>query len=306
MTDDPRVQELLDALHDSDATPEEVCRSCPELLPVVRHRWRRMCRIQHDLDVIFPPSSENVAAPPAHPPDEPSMPQIPGHEVTAVLGRGGMGIVFRARHVRLNRPVAVKMLLAGAYAEPHERGRFQREAEAIASLRHPNIVQVYDVGEVDDRPYFTMEYVEGGSLAQKLAGTPLPARTAADVLAALAAAVHSAHTAGIVHRDLKPGNVLLTADGTPKVGDFGLARRLGGNAGLTRTGIALGTPSYMAPEQAQGKHDAEGPATDVYALGAILYEVLTGRPPFKGETGEETLRQVTSQEPVHPDRKSVV
>src|SRR5262245_42661879 len=306
MSDDARVQQLLDRLHDSDATPEEVCESCPELLPVVRHRWWMMRRVRPDLDEIFPPSPAYVGALPAHQADEQSLPKIPGHEVTSVLGRGGMGIVFRARHLRLNRLVAVKMLLAGAYAESHERGRFQREAEAIASLRHPNIVQVYDVGEVDDRPYFTMEYVEAGSLAQKLAGTTPPARRAADILACLAAAVHSAHSAGIVHRDLKPGNVLLTADGTPKVGDFGLARRLGGDAGLTRTGIALGTPSYMAPEQVQGKHDAEGPATDVYALGAILYEVLTGRPPFKGETGEETLRQVTSQEPVHPDRKSVV
>jgi len=298
MTDDPRVQELLDALHDSDATPEEVCGSCPELLPVVRDRWRQVRRLRADLDAMFPSS---VPAP-QQPPNWTVLPHIPGHEVEAFLGRGGAGIVFRARHLRLNRPVAVKMLLAGAYAEPHERGRFQREAEAIASLRHPNVVQVYDVGEVDGRPYFTMEFVEGGSLAQKLAGTPLPAREAAELLATLAAAVHAAHTAGIVHRDLKPGNVLLTADGTPKVGDFGLARRLGGDAGLTRTGIALGTPSYMAPEQVQGKHDAEGPATDVYALGAILYESLTGRPPYKGETGEETLRQVASQEPVHPSR----
>jgi serine/threonine-protein kinase len=213
-----------------------------------------------------------------------------------------MGIVFRARHVGLNRQVAIKMLLAGAYAQPNERERFRREAEAVARLRHPNVVQVYDVGEEDGRGYFTMEYVDGGSLAQKLACSPMPARAAAELLTVLAAAVHAAHTAGIVHRDLKPGNVLLTTDGTPKVGDFGLARRLDGDSELTGTGVAIGTPSYMAPEQVEGKSDEVGPAIDVYALGAILYELLTGRPPFKGETGEETLRQVVSQDPVAPSK----
>src|SRR5262245_24855035 len=170
MADDPRVQELLDALHDSDATPEEVCGSCPELLPVVRDRWRQLRRLRADLSVLFPPSGPATR----QRPDWTVLPEIPGHEVEAVLGRGGAGIVFRARHVRLNRPVAIKMLLAGAYAQPTEQERFRREAEAVASLRHPNVVQVYDVGEVDGHPYFTMEYVDGGSLAQKLAGTPLP------------------------------------------------------------------------------------------------------------------------------------
>ncbi len=235
-------------------------------------------------------------------PEGMALPRIPGYEVEAVLGRGGMGVVFRARHLPLRRVVALKMLLAGPYAGPHERERFRREAEAVARLRHPNVVQVYDVGDSDGRPYFTMEYIEGGSLAEKLAGTPQPARQAAQLLATLAGAVQAAHQAGIVHRDLKPGNVLLTADGTPKVTDFGLARRLDGEESLTWTGTAVGTPSYMAPEQARGEKAANGPATDIYALGAILYELLTGRPPFRAESATATLQQVLTDEPVSPTR----
>jgi hypothetical protein len=222
--------------------------------------------------------------------------------VEAVLGRGGMGVVFRARHLRLNRPVALKMALDGAYARPRDKDRFQREAEAVAQLRHPNVVQVYDVGDVDGRPYFTMELVDGGSLARKLMGQPQPARQAAQLAATLAGAVQAAHACGIVHRDLKPSNILLTPDGTPKISDFGLARRLDGGAGLTQTGVAVGTPSYMASEQARGRPDAVGPAVDVYALGAILYELLTGRPPFKGETAAETVHQVIFEDPVAPSR----
>src|SRR5262249_729266 len=158
--------------------------------------------------------------------------------------------------------------------------------------RHENIVRVYDVGDHDGRPYFTMEFVEGGSLAEKLAGAPQPARPAAALLATLAAAVQVAHQGGIVHRDLKPSNILLTAGGAPKIRDFGLARRREGGAGLTQSGALLGTPSYMAPEQARGQTRAIGPPTDTYALGAILYELLTGRPPFRAETAAETMQQV--------------
>jgi serine/threonine protein kinase len=300
MAEDPRLRRLLDELLDSQATPEEVCRSSPELLPEVRARWRRVCRVRAELDALFPPPPEPGL--PTLPLEGTALPQVPGYEVEAVLGRGGMGVVFRARQVSLNRAVALKMALAGAYAGPHERARFRREAEAVAALRHPNVVQVYDVGEADGRPYFTMEYAEGGSLAQKLAGTPQPARQAAALLATLAEAVQAAHQSGVVHRDLKPGNVLLTGDGTPKLSDFGLATLLGAGGGLTRTGAALGTPSYMAPEQARGDKGAVGPAADVYALGAILYDLLTGRPPFRGETEAETVLQVLSQEPVPPSR----
>ena len=289
MPDDPRVQQLLQELLASDATPEVVCASCAELLPVVRERWRQVVRTRAELDAMFPPETDSTSAQLTPHPDDNPFPDIPGYEVEAVLGTGGMGVVFKARHVRLNRVVALKMALAGAYAGARERERFQREAESIAALRHPNVVQIHDVGDSHGKPYFTMEYVEGGSLAEKLAGTPLPVRNAAALLANLAAAVHAAHASGIVHRDLKPANILLAADGTPKISDFGLARRLGGEAGLTRTGTALGTPSYMAPEQAKGTTGAVGPSADVYALGAILYELLTGRPPFRAESPLDTL-----------------
>src|SRR5262249_38129567 len=231
-----------------------------------------------------------------------ALPQIRGYEVQGVLGRGGMGVVYKAWHRRLHRAVALKMLLAGPYARPEELERFLREAEAVAGLRHANVVQAYDMGDLEGRPYFTMEYVEGGSLAQKLAGTPQPADQAAALVATLAEAIEAAHQTGIVHRDLKPANILLTADGTPKVTDFGLARRLDGGGALTVTGVPVGTPSYMAPEQGQGNGDAIGPATDVWALGAILYGMLTGRPPFQAETAAATLQQVLAEEPVPPSR----
>jgi serine/threonine-protein kinase len=303
MVDEPRVQQLLDEIFDTERTPEEVCGPCPELLPEVRRRWQRMRLVEAELEAMFPTTAPGQGAgspAPGHP--VPDLPRIPGYEVEAVLGHGGMGVVYQARHLRLGRTVALKMLLAGAYAGPRELARFQREAEAVAGLRHANIVQVYDVSDHEGRPYFTMEFVEGGSLAQKLAGMPQPARQAAALAATLAEAVQAAHQAGIVHRDLNPANVLLTADGTPKVTDFGIARRLGGEAGPTLTGVPLGTPGYMAPEQAAGRARAIGPATDVYALGAILYELLTGRPPFRAETAGETVLQVISQEPASPSR----
>ncbi len=303
MAGDPRVQELLEELLESGNTPEEVCRHSPELLPQVLKRWRRLHACDAQVDAWFPaPGRSSPLGTRGSVEPGADLPQIPGYDIEQLLGRGGMGVVFRARHLRLNRIVALKMALAGAYAGAHERERFQREAEAVAGLRHPNVVQIHDVGDSDGRPYYTMEFVDGGSLAERLSGTPMPARQAAHLVRTLASAVEAAHKGGIIHRDLKPSNVLLTADDTPKIGDFGLARRQADVATLTLSGARVGTPSYMAPEQARGLTHALGPGLDIYALGAILYELLTGRPPFRAETAAETERQVIAQEPVPPSR----
>ncbi len=229
-------------------------------------------------------------------------PSIPGYEILGTLGRGGMGVVYKARQSGLNRLVALKMIIGGSHAGSRQLARFRIEAEAVAQLKHPNIVQIYDIGEVDDMPYVSLELLEGGDLDDRLAGTPQPGVQAAELMATLARAVHAAHQARIVHRDLKPANVLLTADGVPKITDFGLAKRLESDDNQTNSGDIMGTPSYMAPEQAMGRTKDVGPAADIYALGAILYEVLTGRPPLKGETVIETVRMVVHEEPVPPSR----
>jgi serine/threonine-protein kinase len=225
---------------------------------------------------------------------------IPGYEILGELGRGGMGVVYQARQTRLNRLVALKMILAGGHAGEQDLARFKIEADAIARLQHPHIVQIYDIGEQGGLPYFSLEYCPGGSLASKLDGTPWPARQAARLVETLARATHAAHQAGIIHRDLKPANVLLTADGTPKITDFGLAKRLDQSQQQTASGAIVGTPSYMAPEQAGGRRRDIGPQTDVYALGAVLYELITGRPPFRAATALETLVQVVEQEAAPP------
>jgi tetratricopeptide (TPR) repeat protein len=253
--------------------------------------------------------------------------QIPGYEILGELGRGAMGVVYKARQVKLDRVVALKMILAGGHASADDLARFQREAEAVARLQHPNIVQIFEIGEQDGRPFVALEFVDGGTLQKQVNGRPQPPRAAARLVETLARAVQFAHERGIVHRDLKPGNILLSRiedrgsrieeeknrssgdprssildlrSSMPKITDFGLAKRLDDESGQTASGDILGTPSYMAPEQAAGKAAAVGPAADVYALGAILYDLLAGRPPLRGESVLDTLQMVRSLDPVPP------
>jgi hypothetical protein len=253
----------------------------------------------HTVDQL--PAPDSLPPEPGKPAVEEALPRpdIPGYEILDILGRGGMGVVYQARQTQLDRLVALKMILVGGHAGPDELTRFRTEAEAIGRLQHPNIVQIYEVGQHNGLPFLCLEFCPGGSLAQKLDGTPLPPAEAARLVETLARAIEAAHQKQIVHRDLTPGNVLLAADGQLKVTDFGLAKKLDA-AAQTRSGAIMGTPSYMAPEQAGGKLRQIGPATDVYALGAILYELLTGRPPFRAATSLDTILQVVAEEPVPP------
>ena len=228
------------------------------------------------------------------------MPRVPGYEILGELGRGGMGIVYKARQSQLDRTVALKVIRGGRVASADELQRFQLEAEAAAQLDHPHIVPVYEVGAADGQHYFSMGYVAGESLQEKLRGGPLPPREAAALVQTIAGAVHFAHQKGIVHRDLKPANVLIDGKGQPRITDFGLAKRSETDASLTATGQVLGTPSYMPPEQAAGRLAAVGPRSDVYALGGMLYSLLTGRPPFQAASLMETLKLVLEEEPVAP------
>ncbi len=224
-------------------------------------------------------------------------------ELLERLGKGGMGVVYKARQTEIDQVVALKMILAGAYAEPHDLERFRVEAAAVARLKHPNVIAFYEFDHYDGRPYFTMEYVAGGSLADRLAsGVAFTQDDAAKLVETLARAMHAVHQVQVVHRDLKPANVLLGTDQIPRITDFGLAKLLDAQDGQTATGVVMGTASYMAFEQAMGKNKAINAATDVYALGAILYELLCGRPPFQGADRNETLKLVCSQEPMPPSR----
>jgi serine/threonine protein kinase len=227
-------------------------------------------------------------------------PWLDEYERLEEIGRGAKGVVYKARQAGLNRVVALKMVLAGAHASADELARFRREAEGLARLRHPNVVQVYAVGDEDGLPFFSMEYAEGGSLARRIGGKPQPARQAAAWMEAVARGVHHAHEQKLIHRDLKPGNVVLTADGVPKVMDFGLAKWLEKTTGTTQDGDIRGTPSYMAPEQAAGRLDQIGPRTDVYGLGAILYELLTGQAPFRARSRIDVLKQIQERDPPRP------
>jgi len=336
MSDEATLDDLIslwerERARGRDLSAAELCPDRPELAPEL---GRRIQAVQH-LNSLACPDTGLASTAPGEPAAEGakdsggSLPSVPGYEVVGELGRGGMGVVYRAVHRVLKRTVALKMILVGSTAGPTQLERFRIEAEAAARLQHPNIVQIYDVGQLQGRPFFALELMEGGTLGKWLKDGPADPGEAAGLVATLARAMYYAHQRGVVHRDLKPANILLACRGdhlpgenqslpgdqqpgqpcprlaelVVKVSDFGLAKLLvESEAGLTHTGSVLGTPSYMAPEQAAGRTREVGPPADIYALGAILYELLTGRPPFRGETVLETARQVIHEEPVPPTR----
>jgi serine/threonine-protein kinase len=276
-----------------DPTPESLGVTDPAILELVRQHIDRQRRLYAILDA--PRTNPNEADRTSEP-----LPFFPGYEIESEVGRGGMGVVYKARDKELDRLVAIKTIAGGEFATAAQRERFRAEAHAVARLQHPNIIAIHAIHEHERRPYLALEFADGGNLAQRLADKPMHTGQAAELVETLATAVQAAHREGIIHRDLKPSNVLLTADGVPKLSDFGLAKLLDTDSRQTRTGQPLGTPSYMAPEQTGERADRVGPQTDVYGLGAILYEALTGRPPFLGGSAMETMRLLNSTEVVPP------
>ena len=289
---------------------EELCRDQPEFAVELRELWGAVMVADavaaHSMTI---PVASNAELLQPHPGPLSAMadfrPEGQGgtmgdYEILEELGRGGMGVVYKARQVSLGRIVALKMILRGALAAAADMARFRTEAEIVARLEHPQIVPLYEVGEFNGQPYFSMKFVAGTTLAKRLAEGPLPAREAAEILAPICRAIDFAHRQGLLHRDLKPSNILIDEAGRPHVTDFGLAKRMTGDGSLTRTGAVIGTPSYMAPEQAAGGRGEIGPASDVYSLGTILYQLLTGRPPFQAASPVDTVLMVLEQEPLAP------
>jgi len=307
---DERLAELVGRMFDElrqGKTPDvhEHARAAPDLAEELRSLWAAIlvadCAASvpaDDLELTTPNALEFAARTGGAAIDLPR--RFGDFELLSELGRGGMGIVYRARQLSLDRIVALKMILGGRLAPAADLARFRAESRSVAQLNHPQIVPVYEVGEEAGQPYFTMKYVDGTTLARRLAEGPMPAREAAAILAPVARAIHYAHEQGVLHRDLKPSNILLDVDGGPHVSDFGLAKRVEGNDPLTLTGAILGTPCYMAPEQAAGTRGKLGPASDVYSLGTMLYQMLTGRPPFQAASPVDTVLLVLEQDPLPP------
>jgi predicted Ser/Thr protein kinase len=288
--------------------PDELCRECPELLEELQQSLQSMAGIDavlaepaavhHDSRSEDSPTWNESPVIATDVQIEPFV--VPGYEILGELGRGGMGMVYKARQLALNRLVALKMLLPRRALPAQARRRFMQEAMIMALLQHPNVVQIYEIIERNNDPLLVMEYVSGGDLAERLNGRVMMPQAAAKLVAVLARTVQAAHSLGVVHRDLKPTNILLTEDGTPKICDFGVAKWCDSPNEGTQTGQVLGTPSYMAPEQLRDAQLKPGPLVDVYALGAILYEVLTGTPPFHAENALDTFHLVVTQEPASP------
>jgi serine/threonine protein kinase/WD40 repeat protein len=314
MPDSEAFDELLDRWEEEfeqgrELSPEELCRDHPDYLDSARKYIRALKAVGSGAAETGPSTEGEGTLPGAPTSPRHGQPAIPGYEIIGELGRGGMGVVYRARQTSLKRLVALKMVLREDIASPDGIARFRAEAEALGQLQHPNIVQVYDVGEIGGHPYFALELVPGGSLHARLeAGPALSPREAAELIRTVARAVHFAHEQGFVYRDLKPGNILLGPGGEPKVTDFGLVKRWGDSALTAETAIrtasgeVLGTPGYMAPEQASGDAREFGPGIDIYALGAILYELLTGSTPFVGQSLYELLDQIAHSTPLAPGR----
>ena len=302
---DQRLAELLvdltDRAHQGEAVDiDAVGREHPDLAMELRELWGAVMVA----DAAGSHSQEDVLE---TQPQEDSLRatlELPcrfaDYELIREIGRGGMGIVYEARQISLNRTVAIKMILRGTLASEADHERFRAEAEAAARLDHPGIVPVYEVGEQDERAYFCMKYVKGQTLSEILAEGPMRPREAARILSAVSRAIHFAHEHGVLHRDLKPSNIVIDPEGQPHVMDFGLAKQVSDSASLTRTGAVLGTPAYMAPEQAAGARGDVGPVSDVYSLGSILYHMLTGRPPFQARTPVDTVLKLLEQDAVPP------
>ena len=325
MSFDPHVSEILlnweDArAHGRDLSAEELCRTCPELIPQVADRIRALRAMTPVLDLTS--FGEDATSPvPGLGPVPLDAGSLPGFTLLAELGRGGAGVVYQARQTALDRLVAIKMLMGGTFAGEVALARFRSEARTLAQLHDPHIVQIHDIGSYQGSPYFVLEFLDGGSLAELAAAGPADPDESARLLEVIARTVHKVHCAGIVHRDLKPGNVLLQRLGPdvrepppgavelrgqwvlPKITDFGLARAVEDERHLTSTGMIIGTPAYMAPEQAQGKKAAIGPAADIYSLGVLMYQLLTGTLPFEAEASWQLMQQIIVKVPEPPRRR---